>query len=448
MDTFRCPSCGHENRTGARFCEFCGARVAEPAAHRAGAAEPLGAASAAPVRAARAGAEAASAPREALIDGRPWWSDRRAAGGDPAPAWSSDGDRWLPPEDPLPRTGAAAEDPATRTPDPVASSTLPGERWAVAPGGWARASRPGGAAVPSSSASRLWAVGAHAGALVGAVAGGLPAFVAPLVVWLVRKDTDPFAAQHGRNALNFNLSVLAYGFGLAMLTGLTFGLTALVTVPAFLLGAFGWFVLTLVGAAKAAANEPFHYPFTIPFVGGPRPRATAAPPRPAPQAPEGYPRRPTAPVVARRERAAPAVGIDAARVARIRRLADQIAKPAARRQALGLATTAERILFALAEDGHRLPDAQLARTFLDRHLTTTETILERYVRLSARGVLSAEATLTKVEEHDLPLLARKLTDLYERLHRGDVIDLETASEMLDLDLAGPPARAAAASATG
>jgi hypothetical protein len=116
-------------------------------------------------------------------------------------------------------------------------------------------------------------------------------------------------------------------------------------------------------------------------------------------------------------------------------------------QPLPGAKAARRIVAALAEDGPRLPDAELARTFLDRYLTTTETILERYVRLSARGVLSAEATLTKVEEHDLPLLARKLTDLYERLHRGDVIDLETASEMLDLDLAGPPVRAAA-SATG
>jgi uncharacterized Tic20 family protein len=119
---------------------------------------------------------------------------------------------------------------------------------------------------PLSTESRLWATGAHLGALVGGFAGGLPAFVPPLVVWLARKDSDPFAAEHGKSALNFNLSVLLYGLGLALLLIVTLGLGIVVVLPAGAVLAVAWFGLSIYGAIKAANSEPYAYPLTIPFV--------------------------------------------------------------------------------------------------------------------------------------------------------------------------------------
>lgn len=114
--------------------------------------------------------------------------------------------------------------------------------------------------------ARLWAVGAHVSAIAGGFLGGLPAFLGPLIVWLVRKDTDPYAAAHGRNALNFNLSVLLYTGILIVFTIVTLGLGALLTVPLWGLLGVIWLVLSIVATVKAANDELYRYPLTIPFV--------------------------------------------------------------------------------------------------------------------------------------------------------------------------------------
>jgi len=96
--------------------------------------------------------------------------------------------------------------------------------------------------------------------------GGVPAFIGPLIVWLARKDSDPFAAEHGRNALNFNLSVIVYVLAMVVVSIFTFGLGLLVTIPGVILLGLAWFALTLVGTIKAASSETFRYPLTIRFV--------------------------------------------------------------------------------------------------------------------------------------------------------------------------------------
>ena len=126
-----------------------------------------------------------------------------------------------------------------------------------------------------------------------------------------------------------------------------------------------------------------------------------------------------------------------ARVARLWRTARQIPAPAAREQAFRVAAAADRVAEVMAEDK---TDAETVRWFIDRYLTPTEGVLERYARLSQRGLEAAAPTLARVEERDLPLLETRLNDLYEQIHRGDVIDLAVASEMLEFDDAGdrPP----------
>lgn len=117
-----------------------------------------------------------------------------------------------------------------------------------------------------SKQSRYWATGAHASAFVGAWMGGVPAFIGPLIVWLARKDDDPFAAEHGRNALNFNLSVIVYVLAMVVFSIFTFGIGLLVTIPGLILLGLAWFALTLVGTIKAASSETYRYPLTIRFV--------------------------------------------------------------------------------------------------------------------------------------------------------------------------------------
>jgi hypothetical protein len=115
----------------------------------------------------------------------------------------------------------------------------------------------------------------------------------------------------------------------------------------------------------------------------------------------------------------------------MRRSARQIPTPAVRTQALDVCAAADRVLSAIGDNPE---EVVLARDFVSRYLTPAHSILGDYARLASRNVASAEPTLRRVEEHDLPLLHEKLNDVHDRLHRGSIIDLQVAREMLSLDV--------------
>jgi hypothetical protein len=75
-----------------------------------------------------------------------------------------------------------------------------------------------------------------------------------------------------------------------------------------------------------------------------------------------------------------------------------------------------------------------ARPFLELWVKPIQALLEQYVRLSTRGIKSAQDELTRIEQADLPMIEDRLAQLYEDLHRGDLIDLEVGSETLSLNL--------------
>lgn len=122
--------------------------------------------------------------------------------------------------------------------------------------------------VGPTNESRNWGLAAHLSALAGAVMGGLPAFLGPLIIWLLRRDEDDvFATEHARSALNFNLSVLLYVIAGVVLTIVTLGLALLVLIPVLLVAFAGYFVVTVMAAVAASQGRPFRYPLAIPFVG-------------------------------------------------------------------------------------------------------------------------------------------------------------------------------------
>ncbi|QIL20253.1 DUF4870 domain-containing protein [Thermomonas sp. HDW16] len=132
-----------------------------------------------------------------------------------------------------------------------------------------------------SQSERLWAASAHVAALLAAlmtswiagVAGALAAFG----VWMLVRDKSAFAAEHAKEAVNFNLSMLIYAciaalIGVLLLgaTVLTLGIGLLVTAPAGLVLllvvaaiAVTWFVCSVVAAFKAYDGQAYRYPLTI-----------------------------------------------------------------------------------------------------------------------------------------------------------------------------------------
>ncbi len=109
---------------------------------------------------------------------------------------------------------------------------------------------------PSTDA-RNWSTLSHISAFV--MFFGIPAFVGPLVIWLLRRD-DQYIDHHAKEALNFNISFMIYGVVSAFLIIFLIGLLLL---PAVLIT---WFVLVIVAATKAAAGEHYRYPLTLRLV--------------------------------------------------------------------------------------------------------------------------------------------------------------------------------------
>lgn len=114
---------------------------------------------------------------------------------------------------------------------------------------------------------RQWAAGAHLAALILALltswAAGIAGAVGALAVWLIKRDDSPFAAEHAKEALNFNLSMFIYAVALVLLTVVTFGLGIILTLPLGLVIAVIWLVCTLMAAFRAYDGQSYRYPLTI-----------------------------------------------------------------------------------------------------------------------------------------------------------------------------------------
>jgi uncharacterized protein len=105
---------------------------------------------------------------------------------------------------------------------------------------------------------QLLAIIAHLSYLL----GGLGFLIAPLVIFLLRKE-DPFVADHARQALVAHLAILAASVLVGILSLLVVGLL-LIPVVAIL-----WLVLlvtSILAAIKALNGELYRYPFIQGFV--------------------------------------------------------------------------------------------------------------------------------------------------------------------------------------
>lgn len=103
--------------------------------------------------------------------------------------------------------------------------------------------------------------------------------------------------------------------------------------------------------------------------------------------------------------------------------------PSARRGALDAVSAIENTLLALEGQVDELP---LARDFSGSFIEPAHKIFVEYDRLASRDIQSAKALLQDVEQKDLPRITERAEQVYERVHRGTMIDLEVAREMLNL----------------
>jgi len=104
---------------------------------------------------------------------------------------------------------------------------------------------------------KTWGMLAHLSSFAGLILPFGGNVLGPLIVWLVKKDTMPFVADQGKEALNFNITVAlaAIASCILMIVLIGFLLIAVVAVT--------WLVLTIMASIEANKGVAYRYPFTL-----------------------------------------------------------------------------------------------------------------------------------------------------------------------------------------
>jgi uncharacterized Tic20 family protein len=90
---------------------------------------------------------------------------------------------------------------------------------------------------------------------------GLVGFIGPLMIWLIEKDKHRFVYEHGKAAMNYQVSLIIYYIGSSIL------------IPAFGLGLLlmclliiAHIVFIIMATLKATKGQLWQYPIAIKFI--------------------------------------------------------------------------------------------------------------------------------------------------------------------------------------
>jgi uncharacterized Tic20 family protein len=113
----------------------------------------------------------------------------------------------------------------------------------------------GGGAYEPTQDDRTWAILCHVGSFSWYI--GVPGLITVLIIWLVKKDQSPYVDYHGKESLNFQISMLLW---------VAIGIVTLCVGVGFVIlildGIFN-LVMVIVASIKASNGEYFRYPLTL-----------------------------------------------------------------------------------------------------------------------------------------------------------------------------------------
>jgi uncharacterized Tic20 family protein len=104
---------------------------------------------------------------------------------------------------------------------------------------------------------RTWCVACHLSALAGFVIPGAGHILGPLIVWLIKRADSSEIDAHGKEALNFQISMLIYYVvaGVLCLVLIGFALLAILHVLNV--------VFVIIAALRASEGQMYRYPLTL-----------------------------------------------------------------------------------------------------------------------------------------------------------------------------------------
>ena len=107
---------------------------------------------------------------------------------------------------------------------------------------------------------RTWCAFIHASALLGVFLHFPGHLLGPLILWLVKRDDAPELDAHGKEAMNFQISMLIYSAIAAVFCLVLIGFAFLAVL--WVLNA----VFVIVASIQASDGKFYRYPITIRFI--------------------------------------------------------------------------------------------------------------------------------------------------------------------------------------
>ncbi len=85
-------------------------------------------------------------------------------------------------------------------------------------------------------------------------------FLAPLIIWLLKKEDDPFIDKQGKEALNFQITVILAATVATVLSAFCIGVPLLAAI--LILN----FIFCLIAAVKVSGGQDYRYPVALRLV--------------------------------------------------------------------------------------------------------------------------------------------------------------------------------------
>lgn len=85
-------------------------------------------------------------------------------------------------------------------------------------------------------------------------------FIAPLIIWLLKKDADPYIEKHAKESLNFQISFAIFAFA-AWLS--FFVVIGVILFPAVIIT---YIVFSIIASIRAYKGEEYRVPLCIRFI--------------------------------------------------------------------------------------------------------------------------------------------------------------------------------------
>ena len=107
-----------------------------------------------------------------------------------------------------------------------------------------------------SKDERTWAMLCHFSAFSGLIFP-FGNFLAPLIIWLIKKEEMPFVEDQGKEVLNFQISMTIYLLISGLLCIILIGIPIVIGLVIFC------FIITIIAAISANDGKAYRYPMNL-----------------------------------------------------------------------------------------------------------------------------------------------------------------------------------------